>query len=218
MKLVVLGASGGCGKELVKQALARGHQVTAVVRAATSYEPPAGAEVARGEVFDAAFLTATFRGHDAVLSGLGLRLPGLSPFAKAEVPDLLSRSSPVVVEAMRAAGVARLVAVSAGGVGESYAWMPGVFKMFIKLTALRKAYAELEVMERVLFASGLDVTCCRPTGLTDGPATGAVKVATRLTGRATISRADVAAWMLDRAEATGPTSERAPVITVTGAG
>lgn len=218
MRLVVLGASGGCGKELVKQALARGHQVTAVVRPGSAYEPPGGAQVARGEVFDAGFLTATFRGADAVLSALGLRLPGLSPFARAEVPDLLTRSSPIVVEAMRVAGVGRLVAISAGGVGESYAWMPGVFKMFIKLTALRKAYAELEVMERVLFASGLDVTCCRPTGLTDGPATGAVKEVKRLTGRATISRADVAAWMLDRAAASGPASERGPVITVTGAG
>lgn len=217
MKLVVLGASGGCGKELVKQALSRGHEVTAVVRPGSRYDPPTGAKVALGEIFDAAFLTSTFRGQDAVLSALGLRLPGLSPFAKAEVPDLLTRSSPIVVEAMRGAGLTRLVAISAGGVGDSYAWMPGAFKAFIKLTALRKAYAELEVMERVFFESGLDVVCCRPTGLTDGPATGEVKEVTKLAGRATISRADVAAWMLDRVAASAPAAVRGPVITVTGA-
>lgn len=216
MKLVILGASGGCGKALVTQALARGHQVTAVVRPSTTYSAPEGAAVARGEVFDRAFLAATFRGHDAVLSALGLRLPGLSPFARAEVPDLLSRSSPIIAQAMKEAGVGRLLAISAGGVGESYAAMPGVFKLFIKVTALRKAYAELEVMERVFFGSGLDVCCCRPTGLTDGPATDAVIVDGKIVGRASISRADVAGWMLGAIEA--PTfAARGPVITVTGA-
>lgn len=217
MKLVVLGASGGCGKQLVEQALARGHEVTAVVRPSTSYTPPVGAQVARGEVTDRAFLAAVFRGHDAVLSGLGMRLPGLSPFASPEVPDLLSRSAPVIVQAMKDAGVKRLLAVSAGGVGDSYAKMPMVFKMFLKSTALRKVYPELDAMEKVFFASGLEVACPRPTGLTDEAATGAAKVVEAVHGRATIPRADVAAWMLD--EVVKPTLQhRAPVLTVTGAG
>lgn len=217
MKIVILGASGGCGRELVKQALARGHEVTAAARPTSGYQAPEGAALVRGSVFDGAFLEETFRGHDVVMSALGLRLPGLSPFAKPEVPDLLSRASPIIVEAMRSAGVGRLIAISAGGVGDSYAWMPAIFKAFIKTTALRKAYAELEVMERVLFASGLDVCCCRPTGLSDEPATGEARVVTKVSGRAMIPRADVAAWMLDAIEA--PTfAERCPVITVTGGG
>lgn len=217
MKLVILGASGGCGKELVAQALARGHAVRAVTRASTAYAPPAGAEALRGEVFDEAFLRGAFAGQDAVLSALGLRLPGLSPFARAEVPDLLSRSTPVIVAAMKAAGVRRIVAISAGGVGDSYAAMPAAFKVFMKTTSLRKAYAELEVMEQVLQTSGLEVCCVRPTGLSDEPASGQVKVVSRLSGRAMIPRADVAAFMLD--EVARPTLERrGPVITVTGAG
>jgi putative NADH-flavin reductase len=217
MKLVVLGASGGCGKQLVEQALARGHEVTAVVRPSTSYTPPAGVKLARGEVTDRAFLAATFRGHDAVLSGLGMRLSGLSPFASAEVPDLLSRSSPIIVQAMQEAGVGRLLAISAGGVGDSYVKMPAIFKMFIRTTALRKVYPELDAMEKTFFASGLDVSCPRPTGLTDKPATGEARVVEQVTGRATIPRADVAAWMLD--EVVKPTLQhRAPVLTVTGAG
>lgn len=217
MKLVVVGASGGCGKQLVEQALARGHEVTAVARPTAAYQPPAGARLARGDVFDRAFLAETFRGHDAVLSGLGMRLPSLSPFATPEVADVLSRSTPVIVEAMKEAGVRRILAISAAGVGDSYARSPLVFRLFIRLTALRKAYPELEAMERVLFASGLDVCCPRPTGLTDGPITGDVKITESLVGRATISRADLAAWMLD--EVTKPTlSHRAPVLTVTGAG
>lgn len=217
MKLAILGASGGCGKQLVEQALARGHEVTAIVRPSSAYTPPAGARVARGEVTDRAFLADAFRGHDAVLSGLGMRLGSLSPFARPEVPDLLSRSAPVIVQAMKDAGVKRLLAISAGGVGDSYAKMPAVFKMFIKTTALRKVYPELAAMEDTFFAGGLEVCCCRPTGLTDEPATGKVKVVETLAGRATIPRADVAAWMLD--EVAKPSlSHRAPVLTVTGAG
>ena len=216
MKLVILGASGGCGRELVAQAAARGHDVTAVARPSSALSLPAGVRACRGEIVDRGLLAEAFRGQDAVLSALGLRLPGLSPFARAEVPDLLSRSSPLIVDAMREAGVRRLLAISAGGVGDSYARMPGVFKLFIKLTALRRAYVELEAMERIFFASGLDVCCCRPTGLTDGPATGRVVVAERLRGRATIPRADVAAWMLDQIERPAFT-ERAPLLTVTGA-
>ncbi len=215
MKVVILGASGGCGRELVAQAIGRGHTVTAVIRPSSGYAPPPAVTLVKGEIFDGALLRETFAGQDVVLSGLGLRLPGFSPFAKPEVPDLLSRSSPIIVEAMRAAGVGRLLAISAGGVGDSYAIMPGVFKLLIKLTALRKAYAELEVMERVFLSSGLDVCCCRPTGLSDEPATGEAKVARALTGRAMIPRADVAWWMLDAIEAPRFV-ETSPVITVTG--
>lgn len=217
MKLVILGASGGCGKQLVEQALARGHEVTAVVRPSSPYQPPAGVRLARGELTDRAFLTDTIRGHDAVLSALGLRVASLSPFAKVEVPDLLSRTTPVLVQAMKDAGVKRMLAISAGGAGDSYARMPAVFKLFIKSTALRKVYPELDAMEKTLFSSGLDVCCPRPTGLTDEPATGEARVVETLTGRATIPRADVAAWMLDAvAQPTLP--HRAPVLTVTGGG
>jgi putative NADH-flavin reductase len=60
------------------------------------------------------------------------------------------------------------------------------------------------------------VCIARPTGLTDGPVTGAVKVVERMAGRATISRADVAAWMLGELEKPAY-SNKAPMITVTGA-
>jgi putative NADH-flavin reductase len=215
MKLAILGASGGCGRQLVELAAARGHEVTAVVRSA-SWTPPTGVTVRRGDLTSEAFLREAVRGQDAVLSALGLRLPGLAPWAKAEVPDFLSRSTPALVAAMKAEGVTRLVAISAGGVGDSFPEMPAVFRLFIRATALRTAYAELEVMERLLLASGLDVCIPRPTGLTDGPLTGQVKVAKALRGAAQISRADVAGWMLD--EVAKPSFDRrTPTITVTGA-
>lgn len=214
MKLAILGASGGCGAHLVTQAQERGHEVTAVVRS-VAWHPPAGVRVYRGNLANVDFLRAALKGQEAVLSALGLRIAGLAPWRKPEQPDFLVRSTSALLEAMKAEGVRRLEAISAGGVGDSRAQMPGAFKAMIALTSLKFAYGELEKMEQLMLASGLDVCLCRPSGLTDGPATGQVRVATRYAGRPTISRADVASWMLDQLDQS-PFPHRTPLISVTG--
>ena len=214
-KVVVLGASGGCGKQLVEQAHAKGLSVRAVVRPSSTFEFK-NVETRRGDLSSVAFLTDCFNDQDIVLSALGLRMPGLAPWARPEVPDFLDTSTPAIIEAMRAAQVKRVMAISAGGVGDSHEGMPGMFKFFIAASALRIAYAALDRMEKTYLASGLDVCLPRPTGLTDGPRTGLVLSNRQLTGRATISRADVAGWMLKALEQ--PTfMDRTPLITVTGA-
>ncbi len=217
MHLTILGASGGCGRHLVTQALERGHQVTAVARPSSTLEAPTGVRVERGDLTDRSFLQSVVEGSDAVLSALGLRVGSLAPWARPEVPDFLSRSTPALVDAMKASGVRRVIAISAGGVADSLPHVPGAFRVMLKVTALKYAYAELEVMERLLLDSGLDVCLPRPTGLTDGPRTGQVKVCASFSGRATISRADVAGWMLD--EVVLPAfAARTPMISVTGVG
>lgn len=213
--VVVLGASGGCGKALVDLALRRGHRVTAVVRS-QQYVAPTGCNARVGSIFDAAFLADALRGQDVVLSGLGLRMGSIAPWARPEMPDVLSRSTPLIIEAMKTNGIQRAGIVSAGGVGDSFAMVPGVFRFMIRNTGLRHAYRELEVMERLWLQSGLDVCLARPTGLTDGPETGDIKVCTAFTGRATISRADVARFLLDGLDAPAWPG-RTPMITVTGA-
>jgi len=217
MKISVLGASGGCGQQLVTLGLQRKHDVTAVVRSAT-WQAPAGARVVRGDVTNEGFLREGLRGSDVVLSALGLRIAGLAPWTKPEQPDFLARQTPALVAAMKAEGIKRIIAISAGGVGDSRAKVPGVFRAMIAMTALRTPYAELEKMEALLLASGLDVLIARPSGLTDGPITGQVKVAPSYTGRATISRADVATWMLDQLVAPAFPQEKTPMISVTGVG
>jgi putative NADH-flavin reductase len=216
MKLAVLGASGGIGKHLVTQALAAGHDVTVIARASSQLAVPATVNVVRGAVDDERVLTAAFSGCDAVLSSLGLKLPGLSPFAKPEDPGILDRSSPAIVAAMKAAGVKRVLFVSSSGVGDSAALLPAFFKVFVATTALRTAFAALARAEATFFASGLDVCAVRPTGLTDGPATGRFVVATKLVGQAQIARADVAAWMLQMVAQ--PSIPPSAVLTTTGAG
>lgn len=214
MKIAVLGASGGCGQQLVALAQHQGHEVSAVVRSAT-WQAPAGIRVLRGDLTNETFLRDAVRGHEVVLSALGLRLPGLAPWKKPQHPEFLVRSTQAVLAAMKAEGLKRLLAISAGGVGDSYEKMTGILKAMIRLTALRIPFRELAKMESAMLSSGLDVCICRPSGLTNGPVTGKVTIAHEFVGRATISRADVAAWMLGQLEKPVFT-DKTPLITVTG--
>lgn len=216
MKLVVLGASGGCGHELVAQGDGRGHAMTAVARERSAVDAPSAVRVLRGDLTVTAFLREAVRGQDAVLSALGLRMPGIAPWHRPEDPTFLDRSTRALVEAMKAEGVRRVIAISAGGVRDSHDDVPLAFRMFIRATALRHAYEALARMEEVYLASDLDVCLVRPTGLTDEAATGRAVVAPRIVGRAQIPRADVARWMLDEV-ARSAFSHKTPMLTVTGA-
>jgi putative NADH-flavin reductase len=76
MKLLVLGATGGTGIEIVQQALRRGHSVTAFVRSPERLQPFTGQiSVKQGNLLNATELAQVVKGHDAVLSGFGPRLP-----------------------------------------------------------------------------------------------------------------------------------------------
>lgn len=210
MRVVVLGASGGVGKQLVSEASTAGHEVVAVGRSSSSIEPGPWA-VERGDLSDETFLTRCLAGADAVLSGLGSRLPGIAPWHRLEQPGFLPSSTNALVAAARASGIRRIVVVSAAGVGDSFPHVPSFFKVFIKTTALRLAYAELEEMERILLESGLEVLIARPPGLSHGPKTGRGQRVTEFAGRNSISRADVAAWMV--AHLSGPLpSLRTPLV------
>ena len=106
MRLFILGATGGTGRQLIDQALARGHQVTAFVRSPEKLSArPEGLSVLQGDPRDAAALTAVLPGHDAVLSALGP--PG--PRRSTILPD----SARSTVSAMQSAGLRRLLIVSA---------------------------------------------------------------------------------------------------------
>lgn len=210
MKLTILGASGAVGTCLVTEALARGHEVTAVTRPSGRYAPPPGVRALAGDLTDTAFLRTAVRGADAVLSALGLRMPGIAPWHRPEDPTFLSRAYPAILAAMHAEGVRRIAIVSAGGAGDSRKAMPAVFRAMMATSALRHAYAELDRIEPMLLSSGLDVCIARPGGLSNGPATHRVEVVSTI-GSAQIARADVAGWMLDQL-ATTPFAHRVALI------
>ena len=204
MKLTIFAASGGIGRHLVGQALAAGHDVTAVARNPASL--PAGVRAVRADLATtqpAALVTAV-GGTDAVLSALG-------PRSKADY-GIATTGTRAIVGAMEAAGVRRLVVVSAAPVGTIASPRrprppkhdPGdgfVMRHLLSpliTVALRDLYVDLARMEDTLADSGLDWTAVRPPRLTNGPETGAYRTASgrNLRRGLTVSRADVAHLML----------------------
>jgi len=199
VELVVLGATGATGHRLVDQAIARGHHVVAYVRRPQAIAGRPGLRVIGGELTDEPALTSALRGADAVLCAIG-------PAAVKDVfgTDLMRQTLPVVARAMTAAGVRRLVLMSAYGVGDTAASASPMAKVAFA-TAVRALYRDKQIAEERLAGTDLDVTTVYSTALTNDPPGDAPDVrdlttVTRVSGMPKISRAAVATAMLDAVE------------------
>jgi putative NADH-flavin reductase len=204
MKLTIVAATGGTGRQLLEQAVAAGHQVTAVVRNPTGLSGDVRTVVADLADVDPAVLESAVEGADAVLSGLG-------PRSRSEA-GIASRGTRAIVQAMQATGVRRIVVVSAAPIGTVPSpgrpkpprhdpgdgfLMRHLFSRVAK-ALFREHYADLALMEDILRDSGLDWTVLRPPRLTQGPLTGRYRTAygRNLRGGWSVSRADVAQLVL----------------------
>src|SRR4029450_4618542 len=148
MRLVVLGASGGIGRWAVALAAEKGHSVTAVMRQSSAFTSTAATSVLRGELTDPSFLESAVDGHDAVVSCVGIRRAGLSPFAKLlSPPDLTTRLASSLSRAMENRDVRRLVVVSAGGVADSYSRLTWSVQQLVSTGNVAVAYRDLAGME-----------------------------------------------------------------------
>jgi uncharacterized protein YbjT (DUF2867 family) len=209
MKLLVFGASGRVGQWLVRLAAERGHGVTALVRPAAVLDAPSSVRASRGDVSDPSVLEAAVQGQDAVASCLGLRRAGRSPWAPLRSPpNLVESVVRALVPAMERAGVRRLVAISAGGVGDSIAQLTGPVRWPVTRGNIAAAYQDLARMESVLRASTLDWLAVRPVTLADGPPTGGARSVARYGMTSKVRRSDVAAWLLEALERREPFAER----------
>jgi putative NADH-flavin reductase len=192
MKLLVFGATGGTGREIVAQALDQEHVVTAFVRnpaaLTTKHEK---LKLAQGDVLDYPSVEAAVRGQEAVLSALGVR--------KLRKNTILSDGTKNIIRAMEQHGVKRFVCESSLGVGDSRGQLGWVFNLFIIPLFLRNSFREKEVQEQCIKQSNLDWIIVRPAVLTNGPRTGVYRSGFSTTDRTIkgkISRADVADFML----------------------
>lgn len=192
MKILVIGAGGATGEEVVGQALERGHEVTAFVHHAEEFSAPPAVRVVQGDVLDAATVEQAVADQDAVIDTLG----GHTPWKNTSLETNAARN---IIEAMQQHGVRRLLVVSAIGVGETKELVPGWYEKLIMPTLLRGAMQDKEAMEPEVEASGLKWTLVRPGHLVDGKRTGDIKFFEPGQGETAhkITRADVAAFMLD---------------------
>jgi len=191
MKLVVLGATGGTGLEIVRQAIERGHSVTALVRSPERLKPFRDRIIVKqGDLLNPAELEQVVQSQDAVLSGFGPRVP----VSKADA-NLLQRFAVALTSAMVHAGTRRVVVESVAFLFRDSLVPPAYLlgRLFFPRTV-----ADASAMERVFGESDLDWTMVRPPGLTDKPYTGKYRLREGHLPRFgfTISRADVADFML----------------------
>jgi len=188
VKLFVIGATGRTGREIFKQALARGHHVTAFVRSPESITlKNERLTVLKGNAMDENQLFNAMQNHDAVLSALGPR----KPFKPS---SLLHDSALATTRAVNRSGVKRLLVLSAA------AHFPGIPNRIVSLI-LRNHMRDSRAMEQVVQASGLDWTIARPPRLTEEDyATYRSREDAAPKMGFSLSRKAVAAFMLDAIE------------------
>lgn len=209
MRLLVIGASRGIGAEAVRYGLMCGHSVRAFARSAGDLPDHPQLSRIAGDATDAADVTPAVDSADAVLMCLGIPK---SARALARPTTLFSTATAVVLDAMQATGVRRLIAVTGFGAGDSRAAVGRIMGLPFE-AVMGRAYADKTRQEVLIRNSGTDWTLVRPGILTGGAMTGRYRVLTRPGDwrMGLIGRRDVAHFMVTAADA-GTHVHEAPVL------
>jgi putative NADH-flavin reductase len=196
-RVLIIGASKGIGLETTRQALEAGHRVRAFARSAADIgisDPKL--EKVRGNALRESGVIAAVTGMNAVIQVLGVGLGDL--FLPVH---LFSDATRLLLAAMQAQGVKRLICVTGFGAGDSRASINCLqilpFRFFFG-----RAYDDKDVQERLIKDSALNWTIARPGVLTNGSRTGRYKVLKEPSEwrNGTISRADVADFLVQQIE------------------
>lgn len=193
LRILIIGATGGTGRELVRQALEQGHQVTAFVRKPKKMKiEHSNLRVMKGNVLDYASLEEAMRGQSAVLCALGHK----RFFYPSRV---LSKGTANILRAMKTCNVPRLVCESSLGVGNSAGRLGLLYTFLVVPLILPFIFYDKVRQEKLIEESDTDWVIVRPAVLTNAPARGKYRHGRSVgnylwTNR--IARADVADFML----------------------
>ena len=194
LRVLIIGATGGTGRQLVQQALQQGHEVTAFVRNPQRLKMEhANLRTFKGDVLDYASVESAMQGQNAVLSALGhKRLFGPT--------TILSRGTENIVRAMKNCGVPKLICESSLGVGDA-AGRLGLLPTLSFVPLILPFYFWDRVRQETLIADNIDIdwVIVRPAALTNGPARGDYRHGFKVGSYvwpSRVSRADVADFML----------------------
>lgn len=206
MKVLVTGGTGFLGSEVVRAALAQGHEVTVLTRNVDALSPGPNLRVIVGDARDAPAVSAALDGQDAVIHSVGASSSS-APLGRANArrkdgTDLFSVTTCRLVYAMRRQGVRRLIAVSNVGVGDSANALPWIMRRVLLpwlAPFLLRVMADKEQMEKIIRDSGLDWTIVRLNGILKGPAKGKLRVAEGKVGLF-ITAADAADFLVQQVD------------------
>lgn len=192
MNILIFGASGATGQELVKQALALGHLATAFVRNPSKLKiKHNNLKVIQGDVINYQLVEEAVKGQVALLSALGAS----SPF---KYDQSISDGIGNIIKAMETNGVSRFIYMSFVGVKESRNTAGFVIK-YIAPKLLSSEVAGHEAREKMIKQSQLKWTIVRAPTLTNGKHLTQFRSGEEISSKGfivTISRADVADFML----------------------
>jgi putative NADH-flavin reductase len=190
MKILILGATGATGKQLIGQSVEKGHEVTAYVRNPEKLlYVQSKIKIITGNLHDEIKLTEAVKGQDAVLSTLGYK----NLFDKSL---FVSKAIHTVINVMNAYGVKKIVYESASGVGGKDSVSNPVLRFFLKLFGVANPFIDHFQVEKTIKGSTLNWTIVRPGILTNGNLKGNYRSGENLKRVFYISRADVAHCML----------------------
>lgn len=192
MKVLVLGANGKTGSLVVERALAKGHEVTALVRDASEFKHES-TRVVVGDATNPADVLKAIEGNDAVIDTIG----GPTPYKDTTLERTAAHN---VIEAMRAKNIRRLIVISMMGLGTSRTQAPFWYEHLLMPTFLRGSTKDKAALEAEVSASKLDFVIARPPILQDDPPTGSVTVLDDDHKGHEITRADLAAFLVDQLE------------------
>lgn len=173
MKLLLLGATGRTGKQILQQAIDNHYHVNCLVRKLPNTVPAPGVTFFKGNPHHAPDLVNAMAGCEAIISTLNISRTSDFPWAKLRTPEhFLSETITQVIRLAGENNIKRIVVCSAWGVGETRKEIPAWFSWVIQNSNIRPAYEDHERQEALLKQSSLDWTLVRPTGLTNEATTG----------------------------------------------
>jgi len=190
-KVLIFGATGGTGKELVKQSLEKGYEVTAFVRSPEKVEiTQSNLTLFKGDVLNYDDVAKTMKGHEVVFCCLGA--------PASNKTKLRTDGTSNIVKAMETHNIKRFICQTSLGFGDSKEVLPWHMKYIIVPFILKRAFKDHETQEAVIEKSNTDWTIVRPGNMTNGNQTGNYKHGFLPTEKIKlkVSRADVADFML----------------------
>jgi len=203
--LLLLGATGGIGKWVLKMAREKGYDITVVVRSANKLEITEGIKIIEGDVHDPETIKKAMEGRDAVISCLGIkRKTQNNPWSPLASPtNLAELAIQNVISIMKEQEVNRLITISAAGVGDSISTLSPLMKFMVKRSNIKYTFQDFDRVEKLMKNSGLDSLAIRPVALVDSEWSNKAKIVDKFKMSSKISRAEVAQWMMNSLERPG---------------
>jgi len=192
-RILIFGATGGTGQELVKQALDQGNLVTAFVRTPKKMEiSHQNLTVIQGNVLNYKDVLNAIDDHEVIFCNLGM--------PASDKSTLRADGTTNIVNAMKEKGVKRLICQTSLGYADSKEVLPWHMKYIIVPFILKNAFRDHEIQETVIEKTALDWTIVRPGNMTNGKLTKKYKHGFEPQDKIKlkISRADVAHFMLNQ--------------------